>query len=278
MYGADDGSPWPFDAGEQDLSLSPDQVPADHGLVEFVFGSQENVPHEVTVDSVLQFKPKIVEWVKNRGGVLGPEQAAGFTNEIEKIASLVSLKADAEFGLAKAKAAYTEQAAKIHKAKQTMLVKWKSMSTKDGVDCVSSDPVQQLDEWETEKLACAKQPVVESEKKLSDVETQVNEACVDLMKVLKPEEVDPECDVLMKELESTFEHMFIKHPTKEMNAATAAIENIQALQDGSAKTSLFAALEAVATTPSPKAQMANNKLKSKKTCVTSCGCGYKFPF
>lgn len=220
------------------------------GVVEFVFGSDgvQLLPPVISPGTMLHFKPRIVEWIINKGGTLDPEDANGYIEELMNVKHIMAQKHTAMETQATMEAEVKNQITKIAKAKDFMLAKWRD--SRANPDTMLAEKTNQLDEWEQTKLKAIKKPVVDQLATISEIEEKLNDAIMTFIKNVKGvDDVDPECRELMKELEDAFGDVDDKpaDEPKELNAATVALERISECGDGPEKRALFSVLEAVAT-------------------------------
>ena len=139
----------------------------------------------------------------------------------------------------------------IQKAQKIQLAKW--AQTKQD----QPKKMGELDAWVTTKLSEAFKPVTDQRDAVNKIKEDLDHAMEDLIKQLSnydPLAVDEDCQDLVRELESKFGEMELDDSgtmTPELNAATLALEHVQALPDGPQKKALLAVLE-VAATSSPE--------------------------
>ena len=193
----------------------------------------------------------VIQWVETNGPMPGSKLTCGFDLEVNEIFQMLRKKDSAINELATLDETYEKQRVQIQKAQKIQLAKW--AQTKQD----QPKKMGELDAWVTAKLSEAFKPVTDQRDAVNKIKEDLDHAMEDLIKQLSnydPLAVDEDCQDLVRELESKFGEMELDDSgtmTPELNAATLALEHVQALPDGPQKKALLAVLE-VAATSSPE--------------------------
>ena len=236
----------------------PEMASPARSLVDFVFGDA-GVPMGVITDKdVAHYKPKITEWIRTNALCLETMDAK-CADDVERIDVTLGTIRIAKGELDELYAAFSHQSEKIQKARATMVSKWRSGSIAYGS---TSGPnpldvkIKQLHDWEASKLEHARKPVTNKETFIMNLEKKLDGEITSLIRSLKgPDDCDPECDLLLKELEEKFEDLQVEpceppvavlnaHDALEMTAPTRSLQRCLELKDGPEKKALLADLEA----------------------------------
>ena len=241
-----------------DLAEEPEMTPA-RSLVDFVFGDA-GIPMPITDEVVATCKPKVIEWIRTNTLCL-EEWDAKCLDEVERIQVTLETSHIARQELDDLKVDFDAYAVKIEKARSTLASKWRTGSIAYGTT-TGPNPLDvklgELNEWAQGKLADAKLKLSHKQTFITNLDKKLDSGIMALLRNMKgPEDSDPECDLLMKELEERFGELGVSPEghrgsqitAPELNAPTVALQKALALRDGPEKKSLLGDLEAAVTTP-----------------------------
>ena len=236
----------------------PEMASPTRNLVDFVFGGAGIPAGVVTDEDVAQFKPKIIDWIRSNTLCLETMDAK-CADDVERIDVTLGTIRIAQGELDQLHEEFRHHSEKIHKARATMVSKWRSGSIAYGS---TSGPnplevkIKQLNDWALSKLTDARKPVTNKETFIMNLDKKLDGGIMSLIRRLKgPEDCDPECDLLLKELEEKFDDLHVEpleppvsasnaHSALEMTAPTLSLQKCMELKDGPGKKALLADLEA----------------------------------
>ena len=218
-----------------------------HDLFE-CHGSLSDYMAASSSDDASQREADLVKWIKVRGPQVQPEDANGFEGPISSIWHHIHQRDQCKEDLLKARTAFQHHESQIEKVKQIQVIKWGANHPKMG----------ELDKWASAKLEVHSKLVFAEEKKLTSCETLLSNLAKELLGQLRaPDDVDPECQALLSEVEGLFDDLSIEDTSKKgveeesslMDITSHALTKVKALPDGPQKAALQAVLEAAMTAP-----------------------------
>lgn len=193
---------------------------------------------------------KLIHWIEVRGPNVPEADADGYGPDISSIWHLIrSVHAESE-DLTKLEKAFERQQEQIEKVKSMQIKKHGSNHPK----------MAELDQWANTKLETATKNMADLKHTLQTSQCSLSDRVQKLLKQLLKQhqgadDIDPECQALMDELEGMFtdlsiaggddrDHAMGDADPGTLDATKLALASVQALPDGPPKSALMAVLEA----------------------------------
>ena len=225
-------------------------------LAEFILAQEEQHEHQTIdlKDIVKELKPKIIQWIQLRGTWVDPHEVQGHTDLVLKIGGLLGDTHLAQEQCGELKRVVDQKSSQIQLAKKTMLERLNKANENPDV---YQSKCKHLDEWAVAKMAPFEKELQEMENKVQQLDATISDLILELLQKLQgPQAVDPELDVLMKELDSEFSHLSLEPSrpttsTPEMTATSEALSRVAALQDGPEKSAMMAVLSVASSVEAP---------------------------